>query len=140
VDSSLVEPPAQLRGVVGGPAVRPGENRGRGTPLLVYAENAVPERAGGYGSYPVGFVLRQRERPVDGASDKVHEPVGIHLSSIARGGLEAVKKLDLGVVDVPTHPIVEGGPHRGRSHVYSQDQLVFHTALPLILPNAEHQS
>jgi hypothetical protein len=100
----------------------------------------VPERAGGYGSYPIGFVSCQRERTVDGAYDEVHKLISIHLGSTVGGGLETIKELSLGAVDVISHPIVEGGPHRGRSYVYCQDQLVFHTALSLMLHNAESLS
>jgi hypothetical protein len=121
VDSGFVELPTQIRGIVGGPAVGPGKYRGRGTPLLIHTENAMPKRASGYSSYPIGFVSCQRERPVDGACHEVHKLIGIHLGTTVGSGFETIKELGLGAADVISHPIVEGGPHRGRSYVYCQD-------------------
>jgi hypothetical protein len=98
----------------------------------------MPERASGYGSYPIDFVSCQRERPVDGACYEVHKLIGIHLGTTVGSGLETIKELGLGAADVISHPIVQGGPHRGRSYVYCQDQLIFHTSLLLVLPNFEN--
>src|SRR5918994_6441773 len=88
----------------------------------------MPERASCYGSYPIGFVSCQRERSVDGACYEVHKLIGIHLGTTVGSGLKTIKELGLGAADVISHPIVEGGPHRGRSYVYCQDQLIFHTS------------
>ena len=122
VVSPLVHPLAQVGGRLCRAAVGPGQDRGRGTPVAVYAEHGVPE--GAHGDAGDSGLFRPGESAVYGAGDEAEKLVGVFGGAAVGGVFEVVVELDLCAIQLLACAVVEPRPHRRGAHVYGQDTCV----------------